>query len=297
MKDKKNAIPAVPTHNSQNAKRSAEAQHEIPIATGSRPERDVPAQGQKGHAKDADFQASESVPKRNKAATKAKTNGRNGAEHRGLEPANHKTSASPRSVVADREKTSPQTQSQNGKSIGTNNPSSPPSSSGPLKMKAGGEGPSVPSLAAAERTFGTSDGDLGAELLLQVIRAMPTKELLGPDGNHALAALYGIGPRDTNEGLLATQMVTGHNFAMELFRRAALPGQSPELMELYLNLATKLERTYIAQMEALDRHRGKGEQKMNVEQVHMHERAQGIVGPFSHQGTLDVSAEGHGKSN
>jgi hypothetical protein len=164
-------------------------------------------------------------------------------------------------------------------------------------MKAGGEGPSVPSLAAAERTFGTSDGDLGAELLLQVIRAMPTKELLGPDGNHALAALYGIGPRDTNEGLLATQMVTGHNFAMELFRRAALPGQSPELMELYLNLATKLERTYIAQMEALDRHRGKGEQKMNVEQVHMHERAQGIVGPFSHQGTLDVSAEGHGKSN
>jgi hypothetical protein len=164
-------------------------------------------------------------------------------------------------------------------------------------MKAGGEGPSVPSLAAAERTFGTSDGDLGAELLLQVIRAMPTKELLGPDGNHALAALYGIGPRDTNEGLLATQMVTGHNFAMELFRRAALPGQSPELMELYLNLATKLERTYIAQMEALDRHRGKGEQKMNVEQVHMHERAQGIVGPFSHQGALDVSAEGHGKSN
>ena len=63
MKDKKNAIPAVPTHNSQNAKRSAEAQHEIPIATGSRAERDVPAQGQKGHAKDAGFQASESVQK------------------------------------------------------------------------------------------------------------------------------------------------------------------------------------------------------------------------------------------
>jgi hypothetical protein len=292
MKDKKNAIPAVPTHNSQNAKRSAEAQHEIPIATGSRPERDVPAQGQKGHAKDADFQASESVPKRNKAATKAKTNGRNGAEHRGLEPANHKTSASPRSVVADREKTSPQTQSQNGKSIGTNNPSSPPSSSGPLKMKAGGEGPSVPSLAAAERTFGTSDGDLGAELLLQVIRAMPTKELLGPDGNHALAALYGIGPRDTIEGLLATQMVAGHNFAMELVRRAALPGLPLGVVERLLNLATKLQRTYIGQMEAMDRHRGKGEQKMNVEQVHMHGKAQGVVGLFSHKAALDASAVG-----
>jgi hypothetical protein len=147
-------------------------------------------------------------------------------------------------------------------------------------------------LAAAERTFGTSDRDLGTELFLQVTRASPTKELLGPVGNPALAALYGIGPRDTIEGLLATQMVAGHNFAMELVRRAALPGLPLGVVERLLNLATKLQRTYIGQMEAMDRHRGKGEQKMNVEQVHMHGKAQGVVGLFSHKAALDASAVG-----
>ena len=212
----------------------------------------------------------------------------------------------PRSVVTDREKTSPRRErnmmaqsrtaaSSNGENI--KQPSSPPSSDGPLKFNTKGYFENSPSWAAVERTFGTSDGHLSAELLLQVTRALPTKEQVDPEGNHALAALHGISPRDTLEGMLATQMVANHNLAMELLRRAALPLQPPEGMQLYLNLATKLQRTYVAQMEALDRHRGDGEQKMNVEQVHIHDGAQGIVGPFSHRGSVDASAEGHGKSN
>ena len=44
------------------------------------------------------------------------------------------------------------------------------------------------------------------------------------------------------------------------------------------NLAVKLLRTYTMQIEALQRHRGKGEQKMTVEHVHVHAGGQAIVG-------------------
>jgi hypothetical protein len=254
-----------------------------------------------GRQSDKGKKASEGSAVQRDLTSRIGTNGQSGVEYRGLKPATPKTSESPRSVVADREKTSPAAQSQmattsNGKSIGVKHPSSPPSSNGPLKIKTDGD-MSVTDWASVERTFGTSDADLSAELLLQVTRALPRQEVLDPHGNYALAALHGMSPRDTIEGLLSAQMVSVHNLSMELFRQAALPGQTPEAIELYLNLATKLQRTFVAQMEALDRHRGKGEQKMNVEQVHIYDRAQGINVPFIHQGSVYASAEDRGKSD
>jgi hypothetical protein len=44
------------------------------------------------------------------------------------------------------------------------------------------------------------------------------------------------------------------------------------------NLAIKLLRTYATLMEASQRYRGKGEQKMTVEHVHVHQGGQAIVG-------------------
>jgi hypothetical protein len=238
---------------------------------------------------------------------KVKAKSRNGAEYRELKLVNPGISGSPRSVVADSEKTSPrrersmtaQTRMATSSNGENKHLSSPQSSGGPMKIRGlASELESNPSFwAAVPRTFGTSDGDLSAELLLQVIRALPQAEVHDPQGNYALAALHGISPRDTLEGMLATQMVAAHNLAMEFLRRAALKAQPDAGVDLNVNLATKLQRTFLAQMEALDRYRGKGEQKMNVEQVHIHDGAQGIVGPVSHQGSLDVSAEDHEKSN
>ena len=45
-----------------------------------------------------------------------------------------------------------------------------------------------------------------------------------------------------------------------------------------LNSANKLSRTYSTLVEALNRHRGKGQQKMTVEHVHVYEGGQAIVG-------------------
>ena len=45
-----------------------------------------------------------------------------------------------------------------------------------------------------------------------------------------------------------------------------------------LTQANKLSRTYSALLDSLNRHRGKGQQKVTVEHVHVHEGGQAIVG-------------------
>jgi hypothetical protein len=46
--------------------------------------------------------------------------------------------------------------------------------------------------------------------------------------------------------------------------------------------ANTLSRTYAALLEALNRHRGKGQQKVTVEHVHVHPGGQAIVGAVTH---------------
>ena len=78
---------------------------------------------------------------------------------------------------------------------------------------------------------------------------------------------------------------------MECYRRAIRPGeQSLEVWKETLNQANKLSRTYTALLEALNRHRGKGQQKMTVEHVHVYEGGQAIVGNVEHpQGGPKIS--------
>jgi hypothetical protein len=45
-----------------------------------------------------------------------------------------------------------------------------------------------------------------------------------------------------------------------------------------LSQANKLSRTYATLLEALNRHRGKGQQKVTVEHVHVHPGGQAVVG-------------------
>ena len=93
-----------------------------------------------------------------------------------------------------------------------------------------------------------------------------------------VAALMGIGPRDELEGMMAAQLVAAHNAAMECYRRAMIGEQSFEGRRENLAQANKLSRTYAALVEALNRHRGKGQQKVTVEHVHVHAGGQAIVG-------------------
>jgi hypothetical protein len=94
----------------------------------------------------------------------------------------------------------------------------------------------------------------------------------------AVHALLGIAPRDECEGMIAAQLVACHHAAMECYRRAMIRDQTFEGRTENLNQANKLSRTYASLLESLNRHRGKGAQKVTVEHVHVHEGGQAIVG-------------------
>lgn len=99
----------------------------------------------------------------------------------------------------------------------------------------------------------------------------------------ALAAIAGIAPKDETEGMLAAQMVACHHAAMDCFRRAMIPNQTFAGRQQCLNYGAKLMRTYALHMEALDKHRGKGQQTVRVEHVTVNAGGQAIVGHVEHK--------------
>jgi hypothetical protein len=65
---------------------------------------------------------------------------------------------------------------------------------------------------------------------------------------------------------------------MECYRRAMIGEQTFEGRRESLNQANKLSRTCATLLEALNRHRGNGQQKVTVEHVHVHAGGQAMVG-------------------
>jgi hypothetical protein len=104
------------------------------------------------------------------------------------------------------------------------------------------------------------------------------KESCDQQYSATVAALIGIGPRDELEAMIAAQLLAAHNAAMECYRRAMLFEQTFEGRRENLSQANKLSRTSAALLDALNRHRGKGQQKVTVEHVHVNAGGQAIVG-------------------
>jgi hypothetical protein len=127
---------------------------------------------------------------------------------------------------------------------------------------------------------GSDDFDFCITLLTQVVNAQwrPDSAELTQQVEATRAAMMGMKPRDALEGMLIGQLIAIHNAAMECCRRAMIPGQTFEGRREALNQANKLSRTYALLTEALDRHRGKGQQHIRVEHVNVHAGGQAIVG-------------------
>jgi hypothetical protein len=130
---------------------------------------------------------------------------------------------------------------------------------------------------------GTTDPSLQGHLVGQVVdtiwgldnlRMLPQAHCI----MSTMAMLKGIQPQDALEGMLAAQMVATNNTAMECLRRAALGNQTLEGREMNLKHAAKLMALFSRQVEGLDKHRGKGQQKVTVEHVHVQAGGQAIVG-------------------
>jgi hypothetical protein len=105
--------------------------------------------------------------------------------------------------------------------------------------------------------------------------------------------MIGLAPKDGLEGMMAAQLIASHHAAMECYRRAMLAEQTFEGRQGALSQAGKLSRTHILPLEALNRHRGKGQQKVVVEHVNVHAGGQAIVGNVSSPGGGDRGKSEH----
>ncbi len=94
----------------------------------------------------------------------------------------------------------------------------------------------------------------------------------------ALNMFAQLKPQNGVEGMLAAQMVATHSAAMECLRRAMMSGQTFEGRDQALKHGNKLMQTFARQLEVLDKHRGKGQQKITVEHVTVEAGGQAIVG-------------------
>ena len=100
----------------------------------------------------------------------------------------------------------------------------------------------------------------------------------------ATATMIGAKPADELEGMLISQMIACHAASLECYRRAMLAEQSFEGRQSNLSAANKLSRTYTMLLDALSKHRGKGQQVVRVEHVTVQAGGQAIVGNVTQGG-------------
>src|SRR5215472_3346534 len=146
--------------------------------------------------------------------------------------------------------------------------------------------PSAEPLPHLRRISGSDDHDFNLNLVCQVVAAQWREDPVSDERqvDATLAAMTGMKPRDELEGMLIAQAIASHNAAMECYRRAMMNEQTFEGRHENLKQAEKLSRTYAALVEALDRHRGKGQQRITVEHVNIQAGGQAIVGSVTSGG-------------
>ena len=130
--------------------------------------------------------------------------------------------------------------------------------------------------------FGTEHPQMAEALLGHCLRVLKNNEA---SDDHAgsdermfmLTAVTEIKPRDTFERMLAVQMAATHVAVVRSARWLANT-ESVEQVKAHYSGYTKLSRAYVAQMEALRKHRNGGKQTVTVQHVNVAEGGQAIVG-------------------
>ncbi len=93
-------------------------------------------------------------------------------------------------------------------------------------------------------------------------------------------------PQDAVEAMLISQMTATHIAMTTLSERMSYQ-ESTDIRESLERSITRLSRTYLAQMDALKKHRAKAQQVVRVERVTVHEGGQAIVGDVNHGGRVE----------
>jgi hypothetical protein len=125
--------------------------------------------------------------------------------------------------------------------------------------------------------LGVSDRDAMHGILRQLVRASVNGRK--PDAvslAFMIAMMESIRPRDAIEAMLVAQMVSVHVTAMRCAHHLA--GAEDVVQESAGRALGRLARTFSAQIEALNRHRSKGEPAVTVQNVSVRDGGNAIVG-------------------
>ena len=146
------------------------------------------------------------------------------------------------------------------------------------------------------KAFGTEDTKLQNHRMLSLVNLLKFSEGDGSDTQNlmvisATQAFIDMAPKDDIERMLVTQMIGTHEAATECLRRAMIQGQGIEARDVNLKHAEKLMAVYTKQIEALNKHRGKGQQKITVKHVNVESGGQAIVGNVDARKPASVSNE------
>ncbi len=134
----------------------------------------------------------------------------------------------------------------------------------PPQFHPGEENPKLKSISGSNYT------DFSNVLANQALNGSPLPEDDTEDARQiraAAGAMYGIEPRDEIEGMLAAQVISAHNAAMECLRRGMRGSRYLGQYQAHINLANKLMRTVPVLLDALDRHRSRSGQHNRKERT------------------------------
>ncbi len=142
------------------------------------------------------------------------------------------------------------------------------------------------SIDADAKTFGSTSTIFTDGLIMQLANIGSKGPKVDADGTAFVASIVaGVKPRDELESMLAAQMAAIHNATMTFARRLSHVENIPQQdsAERALN---KLARTYVLQMQALQKYRSGGKQKVVVKHVHVNQGGQAVVGNVEHKGEV-----------
>ena len=138
--------------------------------------------------------------------------------------------------------------------------------------------------------LGSFDGDVILlfvnQMLQMYLREGDNTDMGIIKANGAMASIREIDPQDPTELMLAAQMTTVNNLAMDMTSRFRKGEQTLDWASYYVDGINKLMRTYTTQVEALNKYRNKGKQQITVKHQHVNvnDGGQAIVGDVNQGG-------------
>ncbi len=153
----------------------------------------------------------------------------------------------------------------------------------------------------AARALNTQSSAHARHFLDQVIRTMPDEPFTFRKKQEIMEAVVAsfaaFDPQDESERRLCVQIVMIQEAQACCYLRAHKDFAEEKIRDQELRNALKLGEQSVRFLEALDKHRGKGKQKIIVEHVAVHSGGQAIVGEVNARDAVTASVKAKSKSD